>query len=244
MSGQQTQQMDIGRRIRYRPSAGIIRLRIWRSAHQIRKVLAIGLLLCAALLVAVPSRVSTMTAPHAESVTVVVAVSAIDAGAVLSADLIAEREIPAQLVPDGAQVRAADLLGLHSLGPIKAGEILTDARLLEHSDSAYSARPAGTVPILLRVSDPAVIASLSIGACVDIYAGEPSTPLTKVSTGASVIALSQPALSEGVPGTSSPPNARSSSSSGYIVIAVMNSAAEKVANSTSSSIIFATFCGG
>lgn len=232
--------MDIGRRVLHRPTIGAVRLRIWRSAHQLRKVLAFGLLLCAALLILVPARSTSAISRSSESVTVVVAASAISAGAVLSAQLLTERQIPADLVPDGAQPSAASLTGLHSLGPIQAGEIVTIARLLEHagSDSVYAGRPPGTVPILVRITDPAVLASLTVGSCVDIYVGEPSAPLSRVLSGGSVIALAQPEISEAALKTNSP------SSMGYLVIAVIMSSAEKVAGSTSSSIIFATVCGG
>ncbi|MEO6956217.1 MAG: SAF domain-containing protein [Antricoccus sp.] len=232
--------MDIGRRVLHRPTIGAVRLRIWRSAHQLRKALAVGLLLCAALLILVPARSTSAVSRRAETVTVVVAASAISAGAVLSAQLLTERQIPADVVPDGAQPSAASLIGLHSLGPIQAGEIVTMARLLEHagSDSAYAGRPPGTVPILVRITDPAVVKSLTIGNCVDIYVGEPAAPLTRVLTGGSVIAIVAPEISKAELKTAP------ESFSGYIVIAVIMSSAEKVASSTSSSIIFATVCGG
>lgn len=98
--------------------------------------------------------------------------------------------------------------------------------------------PPGTVPILVRITDPAVLASLTVGNCVDIYVGEPAAPLSRVLSGGSVIALAQPEISE----AALKPN--SSLSMGYMVIAVIMSSAEKVAGSTSSSIIFATVCGG
>lgn len=232
--------MDIGRRQLHRPSIGTVRLRIWRSAHQLRKALAVGLLLCAALLILVPARSSSTIRQSAQTVTVVVAASSIGAGAALSAELLTERQVPVDLVPEGAQPSAASLIGLHSLGQIQAGEIITMARLLEHagSDSVYAGRPAGTVPILVRITDPSVLASLTIGSCVDIYVGEPSAPLTRVLSGGSVIALAQPQISEATLKADSP------LSMGFIVIAVIMSSAEKVAGSTSSSIIFATVCGG
>ncbi len=74
-------------------------------------------------------------------------------------------------VPAGALSAVGDALGRHPVGPVRAGEVLTDVRLVgpEAARAAVGVPDAAGVP--LRLADPAVAALVRAGALVDVVGG-------------------------------------------------------------------------
>lgn len=136
----------------------------WRRTALLRRTAA-GLLTVLALALAL--------APQARGTPVVVAAADLPAGSTLSPGALAVREWPPELVPAGAVVAVADAAGRVLVGAARAGEPLTDARLIAATTADGD---AAAVPV--RLADPDVAALLVAGRRVDVVtlgerAGEP-----------------------------------------------------------------------
>ena len=83
--------------------------------------------------------------------------------------LTAAHDLPPGSVPSGAVSRQR-ALGRTTVGPVRAGEPLTDARLLD--DRLLAAYP-GAVVAPVRVGDAATVGLLRVGDRVDILAADP-----------------------------------------------------------------------
>lgn len=106
---------------------------------------------------------------------VVVAARDVPSGAVLTGDDLERRAIPADLVPEGSALDAADVVGRRAAGPLRGGEIVTDARIVDpHDLSAYDDVVGGT-PVLstVRVADPGSLTSVRPGDRLDVVALDP-----------------------------------------------------------------------
>ncbi|MEQ3551790.1 SAF domain-containing protein [Pseudonocardia nematodicida] len=140
----------------------------WARALLLRRV-------AAALLAAAAVVVALLPAPGDERVGVLVATRDLLPGAALAPDDVAVVGWPAALVPGGVLRTADDAGGRVLAGPLRAGEPVTDLRLVGSEIAVRTAGPgASTVP--LRPADPAVAALLSPGARVDVVAGGPDGP--------------------------------------------------------------------
>lgn len=113
------------------------------------------------------------TAPA--GVEVVVAAHDLASGTVLTEDDLTTVRLPADATPDSATTDPLQSLGLRIAGPMRAGEILTDARVLEpHDLAAYADGVEGT-PVLstIRIDDPGSLTSVRVGDRVDVVAIDP-----------------------------------------------------------------------
>jgi len=163
--------------------------------HQLRRVLA-GLLAVAALVLALrPVPTSAGSAPP-ETVTdpVVVAADDLPAGTVLGPDDVTVRQLPADLVPGGAVPDPGTVDGVALASAVRAGEVLTDARLV--GAGLWSQVPAGHVAAPVRLADLAVAALLRSGDRVDVLASRPGLPTEVVVDDAVVLAVPTPASAD------------------------------------------------
>lgn len=131
--------------------------------HHRRLVAAV----CAGLAVLVA--VSAVRQPGVTE-TALVATDDLPSGHVLAPEDVEEARIPADAVPAHALVDRADVEGLRVGGPVRAGEVLTDVRVL--GPGTLAGRPAGTVVSTVRVADPAALQGLRVGDRVDVVAVE------------------------------------------------------------------------
>jgi pilus assembly protein CpaB len=129
--------------------------------------------LAAAVLVAVAAvlAVAGAASPSVAGTPVVVARRDLAPGAALGPDDVGVVARPPQGVPVGALSIVGDAVGRHPVGPVRAGEVLTDVRLVgpEAVRAAVGVPDAAGVP--LRLADPAVAALLRAGALVDVVGG-------------------------------------------------------------------------
>lgn len=105
-----------------------------------------------------------------------VAVAATDLrpGVVLGPDDVRAARRPVTTLPDGALTDIGGLAGATVAGPVRRGEILTDARVLSSRLAGLSVGPdARVVPV--RLSDPAVLDVLRSGDVVDVLAAASSS---------------------------------------------------------------------
>ncbi|TAL26050.1 MAG: hypothetical protein EPN99_00740 [Frankiales bacterium] len=149
-----------------------------RAAARHRALLAAGL--AAASVAAGLSAVAPAAPP---TVAVLSAAHDLAAGAVLGPDDLVTAELPRELVPAGALVDAAAVVGRLVAGPVRRGEPLTDVRLL----GAGLLPPGPDVAVPVRLAEPATGALVRAGDTVDV--------LSAAEQGASVVATRLAVLS-------------------------------------------------
>ena len=137
---------------------------------------------------------------------VLVAAHDVGAGAVLEPGDLDAEDWPAVTVPEGALHSRDDALGLTVAAPLRAGEPLTDVRLLQAT--VLAGYPAGSVLTTVRIADPAAAALVHVGDVVDIVGADP-----QARRGAGVVA-------SGVRVVSVPPAPEATAVSDGIVLVV------------------------
>jgi Flp pilus assembly protein CpaB len=159
--------------------------RLRRFYLRYRRVLAAVFAASAVLLVA---RVASP--PPAESVPVVVAAHDVSGGADLAPYDVRVAQMPPGLVPHGAFLSTSRVIGSRVAAPLRAGEALTDRRVLGRSLIAGYA--AGLVAAPVRIQDPDVVRLLRPGDSIDVYAATSSRgPARLVAGSAPVVMLPQ-----------------------------------------------------
>ena len=121
---------------------------------------------------------------------VVVAARDLAPGTVVDSSGVTVRELPPQVVPDGAARSPAVVVGRTLAAPVRRGEPLTDVRLTGSELTRAVAPDPGTVSVPLRLADPGVAAVLNPGVTVDVVSvterqGEPVV----LARGARVLAV-------------------------------------------------------
>lgn len=132
-----------------------------RALDRHRGLVAGGL---AAASVAVALGVLAPTPPP--SVVVVAAAHDLPAGAQVGADDVSTVELPAAVAPEAALRSVDEAAGRVLAGPVRAGEPLTDVRLL----GAGLVPPGGQVAVPVRVAEPALGLLVTAGDRVDVLA--------------------------------------------------------------------------
>jgi len=145
-----------------RPARGWWR-ELRRAATWHRRLLAAGL---AAAAVAVGLQVLQPAPPP--TVDVLAAARDIDAGTTLAAGDVLALTLPADLVPAGALDPAADVSGRAVAGPIRAGETITDVRLV--GPPLVAGLGDGLVAAPVRVADAGTAGLVRPGDRVDVLA--------------------------------------------------------------------------
>jgi len=124
--------------------------------------------LCAAL--AVLAALQAVSPPPPPSRSVLVAANDLAGGEVLATADLTRADFTPDSVPSGVLTTEADALGRTTAAPVRAGEPLTDVRLM--SGSLLAGYP-GRVAAPVRVADPGSVALLRIGDRVDVLAADP-----------------------------------------------------------------------
>lgn len=118
-------------------------------------------------------------------VTVLVAARDLPAGHVVGpADLVEQRR-PSGYAPSAPLTKLGDVSGRRLAGPVRAGEVLTDGRLV--GPGLLDGQPPGTRAMHVPVADPGALAMVQPGDTVDLVAatGEPlATAVTVLSVAA------------------------------------------------------------
>jgi len=119
----------------------------------------------------------------------VVAASDLPGGGVLAAADLAVRRFPPSVVPAGATHRPARWLGRTLAAPVRAGEPLTDVRLV--GPGLVAGYGPGTVAAPVRIADADAVALARVGDRVDVIAPDPrgQLPATLAVGGAPVVAV-------------------------------------------------------
>jgi Flp pilus assembly protein CpaB len=132
--------------------------------------------------------------PDPGDIEVVVALRELQPGIPLTPEDVGLRARPAGTLPDGAVTTVESAIGAMLTGPIRRGEVLTDARTLGTRAAELSAGPhARNVP--LHLADAAVLDLIRPGDVVDVL-GAPSgdaTSRARVLAVGAVVVLVSPA---------------------------------------------------
>ena len=129
--------------------------------------LAAGLLLVLAAVLAVAG----VASPSVAGVPVVVALRDLVPGAAVGPDDVVVVPRPPDAVPVGALREVGDVVGRRPVGPVRAGEVLTDVRLVGPDAARLAVGAADAAGVPLRLADPAVAALVRPGALVDVVGG-------------------------------------------------------------------------
>ncbi|MGY1814301.1 Flp pilus assembly protein CpaB [Blastococcus sp. SYSU D00820] len=166
----------------------MVRFRRPRSpVHTLRQCLA-ALLAAGALVLALhPS--PAPAAPPPDGVPVVTAAADLPAGTVLSTADLAVTRLPG--APAGAVADPAELTGRTLAGAVRAGEPLTDVRLV--GSGLTTLLPPGTVAAPVRPADAAVTALARAGDRVDVLATAPDAGRAEVVAAGALVLLAAPA---------------------------------------------------
>lgn len=201
----------------------MLRLRRPRFPLHAARRAAAGLLAAVALVLALrPPPEPVPAAGSAPVASVVVAGADLPAGTVLRPDDLRTVGYPAGLAPGGHSADPAELAGRVLAAAVRAGEPVTDVRLVGAGLTALL--PAGQVAAPVRPSDLAVTGLVRAGDRVDVLATGPGAERAEVVTaGALVLAAPGPRTGEraGEPATPD--------SGGLLVLAVDGDTAARLA---------------
>ena len=147
----------------------------------VRRGLAVVLLLAALVLALKPGPTSgRTTAP------VLVARHDLTPGSALSAGDVALRPMPTDLLPTGALTTVRAATGHVLGGAVRAGEPITDVRLV---DSGLSGETPGMSAVPVRLADPAVADLLHPGVRVDVVTIDQTDDPAVLASGAIVLTV-------------------------------------------------------
>lgn len=173
----------------------LLRTRGWPRTMALRRLVAITLVVFAGILALRPAVAREPT----ETGVVVAAVDLRPGSALTQADT-AVRPLPAPDVPDGSLTSQNTAIGRVLAGPVRAGEPITDVRLVGPADTALTTGDptAATVPV--QLADPDVADLLRPGQRVDVVTLDPNQQANPVlAANATVITIRD------TPGTQSQP---------------------------------------
>lgn len=125
-----------------------------------------------------------LTPPSAAMATVAVAARDLPAGATISSGDVRSARLPAETVPRHAESDPGQLVGQRLAGPLRGGEVLTDAALV--GPGLLAGTSPGTAAVPVRMADPASLQLLSPGQLVDLVlsaeSGATGTPGTTLAS--------------------------------------------------------------
>ncbi|GAB3299509.1 hypothetical protein GCM10027451_00950 [Geodermatophilus aquaeductus] len=167
----------------------MVRLRRPRSpATLLRRCLAAALAVGALVLALRPP--PAPATPPPPGTPVVTAAADLTAGTVLTPDLLRTVELPPAAVPAGAAADPASLEGRVLAAPLRAGEPVTDVRLLGPGLTALL--PPGQVAAPVRLADLAVAGLAAAGDRVDVLATAPGAARAEVVASAALVLAALP----------------------------------------------------
>ncbi|MEU3274813.1 RcpC/CpaB family pilus assembly protein [Saccharomonospora sp. NPDC006951] len=169
------------------------------SATRARRVLAAGLFIGAGVLAVQPAVAGDLSVQAESETSLLVTTRDLPLGTTLHASDVKSVAVPESLRPAGALDNPASVDGRTLAGLARAGEPLTDARLL-----GPSTNPPGTVTVPVQLADAAIARLLRTGSAVDVVAlGSGSQTANPVATDAKVLTvLSPPGKARDGPGDS------------------------------------------
>ncbi|HEX3791359.1 MAG TPA: SAF domain-containing protein [Pseudonocardiaceae bacterium] len=164
---------------------GLLGARGWPRALALRRAFAVLLVMLACALVLRPAAAHDGPAGH-----VVVTTHDLPAGHTLTSADVAVRTLPVGLRPSAALNSVAAAVGRVLASTVRAGEPLTDVRLLGPADTTLTAGDPRAEAVPVRLADPSVADLLRPGLRVDVITAATDHATDPVlATDATVIAV-------------------------------------------------------
>lgn len=207
------------------------RFRRPRSPLHVARRIAAGLLAGAALLMALRPSPARPADPQPVGVDVVVAAVDLPAGTVLSRTQLAVARQPRTAVPSGTAPGPEPLVGQVLAGSVRAGEPLTDVRLVGAGLTRFL--PAGQVAAPVRLADLAVAALVHTGDRVDVLATPRDAARAEVIASAALVLATD----------NHPRNPSADPGGGLLLLAVDGATAGRLAAAAASSTLTVTLPG-
>jgi len=183
-----------------------------------RLILARRRLLAAlAAAVAVAAGLQAATSPPPATTMVLTAAHDIVGGAIIERGDLRAVPFATASVPSGVIGSASAAVGRTTATPLRAGEPVTDVRLV---GSSLVAGYPGTVAVPVRIGDPGAVALLRVGDRIDIVAADPQGSREAVAVASDVPVIALPAAAEQQVGLTS---------GGLVVVAVSDRTAQDLA---------------
>lgn len=158
-----------------------------RAARWHRRLLAAGLAAGAVAL-----SLSALSPAPPKRIHVLAAARDLPGGATLTGRDLTHRQLPPGAVPSGAVTDGSAAVGRILVSPIRAGEPLTDLRLL--GPSVLSSLGAGRVAAPVRVADPSAARLLRAGDVVDVVAAAATSSGTAGGSNSAVATVVAPSV--------------------------------------------------
>jgi len=163
--------------------------RLASARRRLRRAVLTHRRLIAALAAASAAAIALQAAaaPASPTTPVLTAAHDLPAGTVLTRDDLRRVGFAPGTVPAG-MLDAVQAVGRTTVGPVREGEPITDARLLA---AGLLDRLPGLVAVPVRIGDPGAVDLLRVGDRVDVLAADPQgrSPAQVVATGALVLAI-------------------------------------------------------
>lgn len=166
------------------------------ASSQVRRLLTRYRRLLSALLAAISVLTIVQAVAPASSARqpVVVAARDLASGTALAASDVTVAQMPPALVPAGSTASVDRIVGRSLAGPMRAGEVVTDRRLI--GPPLIAGYPRGAVAAPVRIADPGAVSLLQVGDRIDVYAARSDVSAADLVVGhAPVVAL--PRLDDG-----------------------------------------------
>lgn len=168
----------------------------WPRIMALRRIIAVGLVVLAGAFALRPAG-----AKESADAGVVVATRDLAPGSTLSADDVAVRSLPSTAVPRGALTSTQVAIGRVLAGPVRAGEPLTDVRLVGPADTALTTGDPDSATVPVRLADPDVADLLRPGIRVDVVTLDPDHQTNPVlAENATVVTVRGTSGAQGQPG--------------------------------------------
>jgi pilus assembly protein CpaB len=210
--------------------------------REVRRAVAWHRRLVAAALIAaaIAFGLATLAPPDPPGTDVLVAAHDLSGGTLLRAADLRVRTIATAAVPDGVLTPRTRPQGRLLAGPVRAGEVMTDVRLVDRA--ALRGYGAGLVATPVRIADPAVAALLRPGDIVDVLAADGGAPGAATVPGASVVAAGVHVVTVPQQSTSAF-DAGSSAAGGLVVLATTAETARALTAAAASAPLAVTIEG-
>ncbi|HEX4722730.1 MAG TPA: SAF domain-containing protein [Pseudonocardiaceae bacterium] len=174
----------------------LLRTRGWPRTMALRRIVAILLVVLAGILALRPAGARETTETG-----IVVAAGDLRPGSALTQANTDIRLLPEPDVPAGSLTSQTAAIGRILAGPVRAGEPITDVRLVGPADTALTTGDPNTATVPVQLADPDVADLLRPGLHVDVVTLDPDRQADPVlAEDATVITVRDTAGTQGQPG--------------------------------------------
>ncbi|MDQ4491163.1 RcpC/CpaB family pilus assembly protein [Sinomonas sp. ASV486] len=180
-----------------------------------------------------------LTPPSAALVPVAVAARDLAGGTTVSSGDLRIARLPAEAVPQRAEAEVSKIVGQRLAGPLRSGEVLTDAAVV--GPGLLAGTGPGTSAVPVRMADPASLQLLSPGQLVDLVLSAETGSAANTASASTTLASRVPVLWTGKSGGSGQAGAwlgSAQDSEGLLVVGASPEQAIRIAGASTRGKVF------